>query len=146
MSPSFIRIGLQNAEAITDPAVRLELEQLVAAIQQWASKTLSVQNLPIADITIDASQIVSGFVATSRGGTGLNGAAATDGDLLIGDTALTGFALAKLTEGPGITITNGPHAIEIAAGGSWVPLTDGAEPPGFITDGAGNLIFVSYTP
>ena len=29
---------------------------------------------------------------------------------------------------------------------SWVPLVDGSEPPNFITDGAGNLIFVAYTP
>lgn len=29
---------------------------------------------------------------------------------------------------------------------SWVPLVDGSEPPNFITDGAGKLIFVSYTP
>lgn len=29
---------------------------------------------------------------------------------------------------------------------SWVPMVDGAEPPGFITDGAGNLVFVAYGP
>lgn len=29
---------------------------------------------------------------------------------------------------------------------SWVPLVDGSEPPAFITDGAGNLIFTAYTP
>lgn len=28
--------------------------------------------------------------------------------------------------------------------GSWIPLVDGAEPPGFITDGAGRLILVAY--
>jgi hypothetical protein len=30
--------------------------------------------------------------------------------------------------------------------GSWVPTVDGSEPPVFITDGAGVLIFTSYTP
>jgi len=30
--------------------------------------------------------------------------------------------------------------------GSWVPTVDGSEPPNFITDGAGTLIFVPYTP
>lgn len=29
---------------------------------------------------------------------------------------------------------------------SWVPTVDGSEPPVFITDGAGNLIFTAYTP
>lgn len=29
---------------------------------------------------------------------------------------------------------------------SWVPLTDGAEPPLLISDGAGNLVFVAWTP
>jgi hypothetical protein len=29
-------------------------------------------------------------------------------------------------------------------GGSWIPLVDGAEPPGFITDGAGVLMLVAY--
>jgi hypothetical protein len=30
--------------------------------------------------------------------------------------------------------------------GSWIPLTDGSEPPNFITDGAGSLILVWYDP
>ncbi len=29
---------------------------------------------------------------------------------------------------------------------SWVPVTDGAEPPTLISDGAGNLIFVAWHP
>lgn len=28
--------------------------------------------------------------------------------------------------------------------GGFVPLVDGSEPPNFITDGSGNLIFVAY--
>ena len=31
-----------------------------------------------------------------------------------------------------------------AAGGSWIPLVDGSEPPNFITDGAGHLVLVAY--
>lgn len=37
-------------------------------------------------------------------------------------------------------------ALVETASASWVPSVDGAEPPGFITDGAGNLIFVAYGP
>ena len=32
---------------------------------------------------------------------------------------------------------------ETTATGSWIPLVDGAEPPNFITDGAGHLILVA---
>lgn len=34
----------------------------------------------------------------------------------------------------------------VSAPSSWIPLVDGSEPPNFITDGAGNLILVAYTP
>jgi len=39
---------------------------------------------------------------------------ATNGDLLIGNTATTRFAKAKLTAGSGITVTNGAGSIAIA--------------------------------
>jgi hypothetical protein len=48
----------------------------------------------------------------SRGGTGLNASAAANGTLLIGNT--TGFALATLTQGTGMTITNGAGTITLA--------------------------------
>ena len=43
-------------------------------------------------------------------------------------------------EGRVITASSG------LSGGSWFPLVDGAEPPVFITDGAGVLIAVAYSP
>lgn len=43
----------------------------------------------------------------------------------------------------GRRIQGGAGRVEVPTS-TWVPLTDGAEPPGFITDGAGNLIFVAY--
>jgi hypothetical protein len=33
-----------------------------------------------------------------------------------------------------------------SGGGSYIPLVDGAEPPVFITDGAGTLILVPWSP
>lgn len=36
-----------------------------------------------------------------------------------------------------------PLAGSGGSGGSWIPLVDGAEPPSFITDGAGVLILVA---
>lgn len=37
-------------------------------------------------------------------------------------------------------------AIAASGGGSWFPLTNGVEPPAFISDGAGVPIAVAYTP
>ena len=57
----------------------------------------------------------TGTLSAARGGTGLNTSTAANGQLLIGNG--TGFALATLTQGTGITITNGAGTISIANGG-----------------------------
>ena len=60
-------------------------------------------------------------VAAQYGGTGVNGAAAGNGKLLIGNSS--GYTLANLTQGSGVTITNGAGTITIAAsGGSWAQI------------------------
>jgi hypothetical protein len=64
---------------------------------------------------LPASQITSGVLSPTFGGTGVNGSAAADGTLLIGNGA--GFTLASLTAGSGITITPGAGTITIAASG-----------------------------
>ncbi len=47
-------------------------------------------------------------------------------------------------------VFSGPDTITGSGGGgggaSWVPLTDGSDPPHFITDGDGNLIYAGYGP
>jgi hypothetical protein len=35
---------------------------------------------------------------------------------------------------------------DLGTGGVWVPLVTGAEPPELVSDGAGSLIFVSWSP
>lgn len=35
---------------------------------------------------------------------------------------------------------------DLGFGGNWVPLVTGAEPPVLVSDGAGSLIFVSWSP
>ena len=52
----------------------------------------------------------------ARGGTGVNGSTAANGQLLIGNGS--GFSLANITAGAGISITNGSGAITIAQTGS----------------------------
>ena len=53
------------------------------------------------------------YLAVAHGGTGLDGSAAANGTLLIGNG--TGYTLATLTDGTGITITEGAGTITIAS-------------------------------
>lgn len=93
-------------------------------------------------IAIAASQVTSGQLATARGGTGLDGSAAANGKLLIGNGS--GFALATLTAGSNITITNGSGTITIASSGGGVSIGDtiGGSPINtalLLVDGSGKL-------
>jgi hypothetical protein len=62
-------------------------------------------------IAISAAAITSGILAVARGGTG-TGTVPTNGQLLIGNG--TGYTVAALTAGTGISITNGAGTITIA--------------------------------
>lgn len=62
-----------------------------------------------------ASDITSGALAIARGGTG-TGTAPSDGKLLIGKTDGT-YAVANLTAGSNITITNGDGTVQISSSG-----------------------------
>lgn len=61
-------------------------------------------------IAINANQVTSGTLDVARGGTG-SGSTPTNGQLLIGNG--TGFTLAGLTAGTGISITNGSGSVTI---------------------------------
>ncbi|RPI69567.1 MAG: hypothetical protein EHM43_01415 [Ignavibacteriae bacterium] len=62
---------------------------------------------------------VSGILPAGNGGTGVDGSAAANGTLLIGNGA--GYTLATLTAGTGISITNGAGTITVAASGELLP-------------------------
>ncbi len=77
------------------------------------------------------------------------------GEGLVTKTAEDTFVVRELEGGAGVTITNpdgvaGNPLIEVDAisggGGTYIPLVDGAEPPSFITDGAGQLILIPWSP
>lgn len=79
--------------------------------------TLTLGGTP-ASALLAATSLTLGWTGTlsaTRGGTGLNASAATNGQLLIGNG--TGFTLATITQGTGITITNGAGTISITNGG-----------------------------
>lgn len=75
-----------------------------------------VTNSQIADDTIDLAAKVTGVLPEVNGGTGES--TYTDGQLLIGNSSGNGLTKATLTEGTGISITNGNGSITIATTGS----------------------------
>jgi hypothetical protein len=82
-------------------------------VDQYGHVT-SVTNTAIA---IAASQVTSGTLAVSRGGTGRDGTGIVNGSLLIGNTVSGGYDIATLTQGTNITITNDKGSITITAAG-----------------------------
>lgn len=61
--------------------------------------------------SVDLTNEVTGILPVTNGGTGVNGSTAANGTLLIGNG--TGYTLATLTAGSGITVNNGSGSIEI---------------------------------
>lgn len=82
-----------------------------------SAATPTFRALVAADIpSLPASQITSGQLSTARGGTGLDGSAATANALLVGNGS--GFSLATLTAGTNVTITNSAGLLTISASGT----------------------------
>ena len=73
------------------------------------------------DLTAGATEI-SGTLPVGNGGTG-TATTPTDGQILIGNTASSNYALAAITQGTNVTITNGAGSITIDAVGSIAALT-----------------------
>lgn len=70
-----------------------------------------------ANITsLNATNVSSGTLSVDRGGTGQT--SYTNGQLLIGNSATGSLSKATLTQGSGVTITNGNGTIEISATGT----------------------------
>lgn len=63
-------------------------------------------------VSFNANVITGGTLSTARGGTGVNGSSAANGQLLIGNGS--GYTLAGLTNNGGLTITNGAGSIGLA--------------------------------
>lgn len=110
-------LKISQLTAATTPLTGTELVPLV---QSGGNVKATVDNI------VTAANATTRTVAT--GGTGLT-ATPTDGQLLIGNG--TGYTLAAITAGSGITVTNGAGTITIAAsggGGSLTGQTDSATP------------------
>ena len=82
-------------------------------LNSFVTSTVATLSDLVSVGTITTGEWEATAIAAQYGGTGVNAASAADGDLLIGNGS--GFTLATLTQGSGITITNGTGSITIAA-------------------------------
>jgi hypothetical protein len=102
----------------------------------WASTALPASN--------NASALTTGTTAVNVGGTGQ--VSYTDGQLLIGNTSTTGLTKATLTQGTGISITNGAGSITIASnvvgGGGFSGSTGFNSPGNFTAPPTTNQVYV----
>lgn len=75
-----------------------------------------ITNASNTAIAISASAITSGTLSVTRGGTGVDGSSASNGQLLIGNGS--GYSLASITAGSGISVSNGAGSITIENSGA----------------------------
>jgi hypothetical protein len=94
-----------------------------------------------------AGSHVTGILPVANGGTGLNSSAAANGQLLIGNG--TGFALANLTAGTGISIANAAGTITISSNAADVVLVANyvvREAPTGAVNGVNAAFVLAFTP
>jgi phage-related tail fiber protein len=94
-----------------------------------------------------AGSHVTGILPVANGGTGLNSSAAANGQLLIGNG--TGFALANLTAGTGISIANAAGTITISSNAADVVLVANyvvREAPTGAVNGVNAAFTLAFTP
>ena len=107
-------MAVQNANEVTITAGSLSgITSLTAT--NVSSSNVAITGGNVSGVTITASNIsaLSAPLPVGSGGTGVNAATASNGQLLIGNG--TGFTLSTLTAGSNITITNSSGGISISA-------------------------------
>ncbi len=108
--------GTDNTVVILNGSNQLTTDEIDSRV--WGSSLVDYTGTPSTGYVAywsDVDTLTSEqFLSVSRGGTGQNTSGVTDGQLLIGNDAANGFTLATLTDGTGITITEGAGSITIA--------------------------------
>lgn len=133
--------GLPNARVGTDTAT-VTLDYSTPGQVKW--------NATGGGTVTHTGALTLNELILGNSGADIKAVAALDGQVPIGTTSDGSVTLATLTAGSGITITNGAGAITIATAGGliadYVVMSNGANPPTPMDDGAGNFIYVGYTP
>lgn len=141
------RISQVTAATVTDISTTFgsQAANTVFAAPNGSAGTPSFRLLAAADIpNLDTSKITTGIFGVARGGTGLDGSAAGNGKLLIGNG--TGYTLSNITAGSGITINNTAGGIEIIASGtSGVTTLTGTANQVLVNGGSGTAVAGSIT-
>jgi hypothetical protein len=118
-------VGIDVFTAATEAAARVAIgagvgDGSVTSINAAGGSTgLTFSGGPV---TTSGTVTLAGTLAVASGGTGQT--SYTNGQLLIGNTSGGGLAKAVLTQGTGVTITNGNGTITIAATGSGGTVTN----------------------
>lgn len=150
--PSFGTIDVSGQDpvvaTVASDAVQLVAGTGVTLTTDAMAKSVTIDASGTGDVThtgtLTLNQVIYG-----NGGADIKAVAATDGQIPIGKTSDGTAIFASLTAGANITITPGPNSITIAAtaaSADYVVLSDGVQPPTPVNDGAGNFIYVGYTP
>ena len=154
-------INLNTGVTGTLPSVNVDIDGTtvlpgtlpLSAIQSQAASTLVGRGSASAGspqvITLGAGVAMTGTVFSATGSVDpAFGIIEVAGDTDVVATVATDTV--EFIAGTNITITTAGKTVTWnssgGGSGSWLPLVDGSEPPVFITDGAGHLITVAYTP
>lgn len=116
--------GVANASVTTiSNAIGSQTANTVFAAPNGSAGNPTFRTLVAADIpNLDASKITTGQLAVARGGTGVDGSAAANGTLLIGNGS--GYTLATLSGTTNqITVTNGSGSITVSISTGYVGQT-----------------------
>lgn len=120
---------------------------------------LSLAAISLLDgaFTVDAAYVLAKprtftYTGDATGGpTSFNGSANVSTALTLANTAVTPGTYGDATHVAQFTVDAKGRltfaqdvAISGGGGSSWIPMVDGAEPPAFISDGAGHLVLVAY--
>jgi hypothetical protein len=115
-------LGIANAQISNSAAIaysKLNLATSIVnadiAVAAAIARTKLASGTANHVVINDGSGVMSSeaLLNVSRGGTGVSGASASNGQLLIGNG--TGYSLAAITQGTGITVTNGAGSITISS-------------------------------
>lgn len=142
-SKLLLTASIVNADIAAGAAIaysKLALSNSIVSGDIVAGAGIPYSKLALAS-SIATADLASGLlVPYGKGGTGQS--SYTDGQLVIGDTSTGGLGKATLTQGTGITITNGNHSITIASSAS-SPIVLGAVNAGLSTSEATNALTIN---
>lgn len=126
----------------TNPALYIMLNQLILKLRQNKEQVNDFFNTIIGDITIDTSNNLQAILARIL--------SFANAKLLTWDNEVASLINSKqLVAGDGILFDDtepNTRVISSETAGAWLPMVTGAEPLEIMSNGAGDLLLIAYTP